>query len=149
MRNGSWKGNTEIEPKPGDKNIIFIETGCIKKESPEYMGLKLHKRQVCAIESAARNNPDYKVYLLYSCPVHGRLADSSEYVQAILTYPNVNLLKLDTKRYFSKTPLENWDFMAAMMNSSYPVEHASDVLRFLSLWKYGGTYLDTDFVILR
>jgi mannosyltransferase OCH1-like enzyme len=39
--------------------------------------------------------------------------------------------------------------MAAIKSSSTPVEHASDVLRFLSLWKYGGTYLDMDFVILR
>jgi hypothetical protein len=27
------------------------------------------------------------------------------------------------------------------------VVHASDVLRYLTLWKYGGTYLDMDFVI--
>jgi hypothetical protein len=25
--------------------------------------------------------------------------------------------------------------------------HASDILRFITLWKYGGTYLDMDFVI--
>jgi lactosylceramide 4-alpha-galactosyltransferase len=149
MRNGSWKRNIEIEPKPGDKNIIFIETGCIINESPEYMGLTLNKRQVCAIESAARSNPDYKVYLLHSCPVHGRLEDSREYVQTVFTYPNVNIWKLDAKRYLSKTPLENWDFVAAIMSSSFPVEHASDVLRLLSLWKYGGTYLDLDFIILR
>jgi hypothetical protein len=150
-RNGSRINHIETEPTPGDKHIIFIETGCLLDESQnfKYKGLVLHKRQVCAIESAARMNPDYKVHLLYSCPIHDSLEDSSEYVQTIFTYPNVNLWKLETKRHFSKTPLEKWNFKAAIMTSLWPKEHASDVLRFLTLWKYGGTYLDMDFVILK
>ena len=150
-RNGSRINHIETEPTPGDKHIIFIETGCLLDESQnsKYKGLVLHKRQVCAIESAAKMNPDYKVHLLYSCPIHDSLEDSTEYVQTIFTYPNVNLWKLETKRHFSKTPLEKWNFKAAIMSSRWPKEHASDVLRFLTLWKYGGTYLDMDFVILK
>jgi len=150
-RNGSRINHIETEPTPGDKHIIFIETGCLLDESQnsKYKGLVLHKRQVCAIESAAKMNPDYKVHLLYSCPIHDSLEDSSEYVQTIFTYPNVNLWKLETKRHFSKTPLEKWSFKAAIMTSLWPKEHASDVMRFLTLWKYGGTYLDMDFVILK
>ena len=151
MRNVSIINHTETEPTPGDKHIIFVETGCFldKSHNSNYKGLALHKRQVCAIESAAKMNPNYKVYLLYSCPVHGRLEDSSEYVQTIFTYPNVHLWRLETKTHFSNTPLETWNFKAAIMNSLWPKEHASDVVRFLTLWKYGGTYLDMDFVILR
>jgi lactosylceramide 4-alpha-galactosyltransferase len=52
-------------------------------------------------------------------------------------------------RYFSKTPLEKWDFGAAMASSSWPTEHSSDILRLLTLWKYGGTYLDLDVIILK
>ena len=150
-RNASRLNHAETEPNPGDKHIIFIETGCLLDESQnsKYKGLVLHKRQVCAIESAAKMNPDYRVYLLYSCPIHGRLEDSTKYVQTIFTYPNVHLWKLEIKRHFSKTPLENWNFRAALMNSLWPKEHASDVLRFLTLWKYGGTYLDMDIVILK
>jgi lactosylceramide 4-alpha-galactosyltransferase len=141
----------EIEPIPGDKNIIFIETRCLLDDSQRYkgLGLSLHKRQACAIESAARMNPDYKVYLLYSCPIQGRLQDSSEYVQTIFSYPNVKTWKLNIEKHFSKTPLEKWDFQAAMKSSEWPKEHSSDVLRFLTLWKYGGTYLDLDVVILK
>jgi hypothetical protein len=151
IKNGSRINRTEYEPTPGGKHIIFIETGCLLDEphNSKYKGLVLHKRQVCAIESAAKMNPEYKVHLLYSCPIHDRLEDSSEYVQTMFTYPNVNLWKLETERHFSKTPLEKWNFKAAIMSSRWPKEHASDVLRFLSLWKYGGTYLDMDFVILR
>ena len=141
----------EIEPTPGDKHIFFIETRCLLDESQnsKYLGLSLHRRQVCAVESAAKMNPDYKVYVLYTCPIYGTLQDSSEYVQTLFTYPNVHLWKLDIKRHFSKTPLEKWDFQAAIKSSLWPKEHSSDVLRILTLWKYGGTYLDLDFVILK
>jgi hypothetical protein len=141
----------EAEPTPGDKHIIFIETRCLLDDSQTYSGpgLSLHKRQACVIESAAKMNPDYKVYLLYSCPINGRLEDSSEYVQTIFTYPNVKLWKLNIARHFSKTPLEKWNFRAAINSSAWPKEHSSDVLRFLTLWKYGGTYLDLDVIILK
>lgn len=141
----------EIEPTAGDKHIIFIETRCLLDESQSRSdpGLSLHKRQACVIESAAKMNPDYKVYLLYSCPISGRLDDSSEYVKTIFTYPNVKLWKLNIARHFSETPLEKWDFRAAIKSSEWPNEHSSDVLRFLTLWKYGGTYLDLDVVILK
>lgn len=153
MRNATiLKMNSlEIEPTLGDKHIIFIETRCLLDDSQSHngLGLILHKRQSCVIESAAKMNPDYKVYLLYSCPINGTLEDSSEYVKTIFTYPNVNLWKLHIARHFSKTPLEKWDFQAAIKSSEWPNEHSSDVLRFLTLWKYGGTYLDLDVVILK
>ncbi|PNF32998.1 hypothetical protein B7P43_G16357 [Cryptotermes secundus] len=141
----------ESEPTPGDRNIIFIETGCVLGgyQGPDYLGLSLYKRQACTIESAAKMNPEYNVYILYSCPINGKLEDSSAHVRQIFKYPNVRLWRLDTTRYFSKTPLEKWDFGAAMASSSWPKEHSSDVLRLLTLWKYGGTYLDLDVVILK
>jgi hypothetical protein len=139
----------ETEPTPGDRHIIFIETGCLLSGShgPEYLGLSLYKRQACAIESAAKMNPEYKIYLIYSCPINGKLEDSSEHVRQIFAYPNVRLWRLDMTRYFSRTPLEKWDFRVAMASSSWPREHSSDVLRLLTLWKYGGTYLDLDVMI--
>jgi hypothetical protein len=151
VRSGWGTDRRETEPTAGDSHILFIETKCLlgNTQNPKYRGLSLHKRQVCAIESAAKMNPDYKVYLLYSCPIHGRLDDSSQYVRTLFTYPNVHLWKLDIKRHFSKTPLENWNFEAAIKSSRWPREHSSDVLRFLTLWKYGGTYLDLDFIILK
>lgn len=151
ISNGSTIDHLDIEPTPGDKHIIFIETRCLLDESQnsKYLGLSLHRRQVCAVESAAKMNPDYKVYVLYTCPIYGTLQDSSEYVQTLFTYPNVHLWKLDIERLFSKTPLEKWDFQAAIKSSLWPMEHSSDVLRIVTLWKYGGTYLDLDFVILK
>jgi hypothetical protein len=141
----------ETEPTPGDKQIIFIETRCILNNadvSNEH-GLSLHTRQACAIESAANMNPGYKVYLLYSCPMNGRFEESSPYVQSLLAYPNVKLWKLNVTGLLSKTPLEKWNFEAAIASSHWPMEHSSDVIRILTLWKYGGIYLDLDILVLK
>ncbi|XP_069685979.1 lactosylceramide 4-alpha-galactosyltransferase-like [Periplaneta americana] len=141
----------EEQPRPGGKHIIFLETRCLTKQSAphNHSGLLLHPRQACALESAARMNPDYKVYLLYSCPVIGGLGRSREYVKAVLTYPNVKLWELNVKDLLMKTPLENWDFLAAIRSSRWPVEHAGNVLRLLTLWKYGGTCIDLDVILLK
>jgi lactosylceramide 4-alpha-galactosyltransferase len=68
-------------------------------------------------------------------------------VKQIFSYPNVRIWKLVISDYFKRTPLETWDFTGKVRSSDWPVSHASDVLRFITLWKYGGTYLDMDFVI--
>lgn len=49
-------------------------------------------------------------------------------------------------KYAAGTPLENWLRSDAMFYSNYLYEHMSDVLRFLTLYKFGGIYVDTDVV---
>ena len=42
------------------------------------------------------------------------------------------------------------EWIAMKLNGSfYKVEHTSDVLRCAVLWRFGGTYLDADMVVLR
>jgi lactosylceramide 4-alpha-galactosyltransferase len=65
----------------------------------------------------------------------------------MLSYPNVRIWKLVVADFIKETPLENWDFMGKIRPSNWPVVHASDILRYTVLWKYGGTYLDLDFVM--
>jgi lactosylceramide 4-alpha-galactosyltransferase len=55
----------------------------------------------------------------------------------------MNLIK-----YTQGTPLENFMKENRLKNSSHPLEHTSDVVRVLTLSKYGGTYLDLDVISL-
>ena len=139
----------EAEPVPGERHIIFLETRCVLSDSfrEKQSGLDINQRQACAVSSAANTNPDSKVYLLYTCSVIGNRRDSPEYVKQMLSYPNVRIWKLVISDYIKGTPLETWDFMEKVLSSKWPVVHASDILRILTLWKYGGTYLDMDLVI--
>ncbi|XP_069686014.1 toxin Afp18-like [Periplaneta americana] len=138
------------EPRLGDKHIICLETRCLlNRKYYNYKGLLLHPRQVCSLESAARMNPDCKVYLMYSCPIIGGLEKSKEFVKALLMYPNVKLWRLNVTDQLLRSPLQDWNFQAAIRSSYWPNEHASDVLRLLTLWKYGGTYMDLDVIVLK
>lgn len=139
----------ETEPVPGQRHIIFLETRCVLHDSTSgsQSGLVISKREACAVASAANTNPDTNVYMLYMCSIVGKLSDSPEYVKQMLSYPNIRIWKLVVADFIKGTPLENWDFMGKVQSSKWPVVHASDILRYTVLWKYGGTYLDLDFVM--
>nr|CAD7413275.1 unnamed protein product [Timema cristinae] len=66
---------------------------------------------------------------------------------AVKHYPNVKLFHITMKRYFSSTPLEKWFQEGNIARTMWPVQHSSDVLRYLTLWKYGGTYMDLDIIV--
>lgn len=55
---------------------------------------------------------------------------------------NINLWS-----YAMGTPLEDWLLSDRLFLSKYLNSHVSDFLRYLSLYKYGGTYLDLDVVV--
>jgi lactosylceramide 4-alpha-galactosyltransferase len=136
------------EPVPGERHIIFLETSCVLNNSVtgKQSGLAVTQRGACAVASAANTNPDTTIYLLYTCSIVGGLGDSPEYVKQMLSYANVRIWKLVISDYIKGTPLETWDVMGKINSSLWPLSHASDILRFTTLWKYGGTYLDMDFV---
>jgi lactosylceramide 4-alpha-galactosyltransferase len=70
-------------------------------------------------------------------------------IDAIMSYKNVHLSYVDIYDYSENTPLESWMQKGILFNSSYVVTHTSDILRFLSLWRYTGTYLDLDVILKR
>jgi lactosylceramide 4-alpha-galactosyltransferase len=138
----------EVEPVPGHKNIIFIESRCaVRPKEAEGSGLLLTQRQACAIESAAKMNPDASVHLLFTCPMDGGMRASAPHVKELFRYPNVRIWKLDVPAFLQGSVLQNWDFIGHLEQSKWPVEHASYVLRYVALLKYGGTYLDLDVII--
>lgn len=45
------------------------------------------------------------------------------------------------------TPMEAWLLRDHLFESQYLNSHVSDFLRYLTLYKYGGTYMDLDVVV--
>jgi lactosylceramide 4-alpha-galactosyltransferase len=139
--------STASPAPPKGKSIFFHETSCASSVHGE---LVLTARQACAVESAAKMNPGLQVYLLFTAPVHlGNSSVSNKFVSQLFSYPNVHIRHLNFEKYFTGSPLEEWYKGGALKASRWPRSHASDVLRFLTLWKYGGTYLDLDVVVTR
>ncbi|XP_028141312.2 lactosylceramide 4-alpha-galactosyltransferase [Diabrotica virgifera virgifera] len=138
---------SEISPRPG-KSIFFHETSC---KSFNKGKITINSRQACAVESAARLNPDLDIYVLYSSPglIKSEGDESDKFLNALQSYKNVKIMHLDYGKYTKGTPVEELYSSGKIEKSQYVVSHASDVLRFLSLWKYGGYYFDLDVVHLK
>ncbi|GLV37081.1 alpha14-galactosyltransferase 2 [Carabus blaptoides fortunei] len=47
------------------------------------------------------------------------------------------------------TPVESLYHSGKLQSSKWPMIHLSDVLRYVTLWKYGGIYMDLDVLITR
>ncbi|XP_050426489.1 lactosylceramide 4-alpha-galactosyltransferase-like isoform X2 [Adelges cooleyi] len=59
------------------------------------------------------------------------------------------ILYINLRSYANNTPLQNFITSKTIFTSNWPVSHTSDLLRFLTLWKFGGTYLDLDVVLMK
>lgn len=138
----------DVPPIAGD-SIFFHETSCASASGNG--DLVFTNRQACAVESAARANPDADVYVLFLSPVRLKniLETRNVAIQALLSYSNIYFKHVTLSRYVEGTPLESWYKTGALKNSQWPTSHASDVMRYLTLWKYSGTYLDLDMVVLK
>jgi len=97
-----------------------------------------------------KNNPEWNVYVLFAANVGiNNHTGLSPLLRAVLGYKNVHFRKLNLSTFGDRTPLEEWMKEGVMFESNYVNSHLSDVLRYLTLYKYGGTYLDLDVVVLK
>ncbi|KAK9496358.1 hypothetical protein O3M35_013340 [Rhynocoris fuscipes] len=132
---------------PNNSNIFFIETSCIFSEyNPE--GIHLSSRQQCAIYSTAKMNPSRPVILYHSCPLHSNFYErSSEGSKQLLKLPNFFILNIKYDDILRGSIVEN--IIDDIKTSQYPVEHGADVLRLALLHRFGGAYMDLDFISIK
>ncbi|XP_059474334.1 lactosylceramide 4-alpha-galactosyltransferase-like [Neocloeon triangulifer] len=123
------------------KAIFFIETSRRGTINP---------RQMCAIESAAKNNPFSDVYLLLlDPPVNSSLMNNEQLKFVVRFYKNLKIVQTTSESYFAGTALQTLGRNGKIGQSNYPVEHMSDVMRILTILRFGGIYFDLDVMILR
>uniref|UniRef100_A0A2A4J1Y3 Alpha 1,4-glycosyltransferase domain-containing protein n=1 Tax=Heliothis virescens TaxID=7102 RepID=A0A2A4J1Y3_HELVI len=123
---------------PKLKSIFFHETSCRGG---------VDSRQACAVESAARANPDWEVYLLFNAPVSSVMHRKSCLVK-LLQYPNVRLARIHADS-FSRESAVQQIVRRDWRRSRYPVEHSADIMRMLTLHRWGGISLDLDMLVVK
>lgn len=106
------------------------------------------KKSIKKFNFLARINPDYKIYFLFCTNSTGVDLKVSELVEALLSYPNINLRYINPKEFSKGTKLEDFFARGVLNKSSYPLEHLSDIMRVLILNRYGGQFLDLDLISL-
>lgn len=129
------------KPKLG-RSIFFHETSCYKKKK-----IELNARQACAVESAALANPNLDVFLLFATAYIQDNTSKNPFLNAILSYPNVYIRSVNLWTYAESTPAAEWINDGKLFKSNYVLSHTSDFLRYLTLWRFGGTYLDMDVIV--
>lgn len=70
-----------------------------------------------------------------------------QYFDTLLNYPNIHLRTLNLWRFAQNTPISEWIKQDKLFESPYLLEQMSDILRAVTLFKYGGFYLDMDVVV--
>lgn len=122
---------SDIHPEIGKKKSIFFhETSC----ASFYNGkITISGRQACAVESAAKLNPNSQIFVLYASPGVFKFEEntiSDKLLQALLIYPNVKILHVDYEEYTKNTPLEQIFRDGQLEASEYAHSHASDIFRY-------------------
>ncbi|KAJ2939761.1 hypothetical protein O0L34_g17953 [Tuta absoluta] len=120
-------------------SIYFIETSCRG-------GLDM--RQACSVETAARAHPNRQINVLFAGKSTTKDEATQIYLNQLLKYKNVKFYKIHLFKYAKGTPLEHL-VVDKLRKSKYLIHHASDLLRFITLYKFGGIYLDLDVFIVK
>lgn len=105
------------------------------------------KRQACAIESAAKWNQDRDVFVIFTANVGFPDGIKSPIIRALEAYRNIHFRNVDLATYAADTPMDKWFQTQELFLSKYLVSHTSDFLRYTSMYKFGGIYLDLDVVV--
>lgn len=71
-------------------------------------------------------------------------------MSALTQYPNIQFRSVNIYKYAENTPAKDWiERNDQIFLSKYVIEHVSDYLRLLTLYKFGGIYFDLDTIIQR
>lgn len=105
-------------------------------------------RQACAIESAALRNPNRDIFVLFASPVGLKITGTlPQFVDILGKYDNIHFRNINLWRYSIDTPIYKWFQSDKMFESAFLFEHMSDILRAITLYRYGGFYMDLDVIV--
>uniref|UniRef100_A0A8C6RC87 Lactosylceramide 4-alpha-galactosyltransferase n=2 Tax=Nannospalax galili TaxID=1026970 RepID=A0A8C6RC87_NANGA len=122
-------------------NIFFLETS--DRISPNFLFM-------CSVESAARAHPESQVVVLMKgLPRDSAALPRNLGISLLRCFPNVQIRPLDLQGLFQDTPLAPWYLDLQRSWEPYLLPVLSDASRIALLWKFGGIYLDTDFIVLK
>uniref|UniRef100_A0A8C5MQ67 Lactosylceramide 4-alpha-galactosyltransferase n=1 Tax=Leptobrachium leishanense TaxID=445787 RepID=A0A8C5MQ67_9ANUR len=121
-----------------DGGIFFMETS--EQTNPSF-------QVMCAVESAAITHPNTKVTVLMkglSNRTHPSLG-----LSFLSCFPNVEFAPMNLREVFADTPLSGWYTSVEENREFCDLPILADACRLAVLWRSGGVYLDTDFIIFK
>ncbi|XP_073400370.1 lactosylceramide 4-alpha-galactosyltransferase [Dendrobates tinctorius] len=121
--------------------IFFLETS--DRTSPSFQAM-------CAVESTARAHPHTKITIMMNgLKGNNQSLPQNFGISFLSCFSTVQFVPLDFKKLFSDTLLGTWYSKVERHAELVDYPTLSDACRLAILWKWGGIYLDTDFIILK
>lgn len=107
------------------------------------------------IKKSSRKNitalayPEKKVYVIFLTKTREVIVNKTSLTHSLSQYGNIYFKYLNLLEFSKGTPLESWILSDTLEKSQFVLSHTSDVVRYLTLFKYGGTYLDLDVIVVK
>lgn len=112
--------------------------------------LTLQQRNpIMLFDSLCHHHPDIPIYLFI---LKGAVQVDDDVVAQFAQHGcRLIVLETDALSLVRNTPLQNWfaSHREEFEGGPYFYSHLTDLFRLTALWKYGGFYLDTDFIIMQ
>ncbi|XP_059487107.1 lactosylceramide 4-alpha-galactosyltransferase-like [Neocloeon triangulifer] len=129
-----------FDAKFGTKVAFFMETS-----GEGY----LRPREVCAIESLAKTNPDMQAVLVFTYPVQNLNLRKNPTLAAVSRkMKNLHIVTMNSTKVLLNSPIFRQK-LNILQQSKFPTVFLSDFLRVLLVYTFGGIYFDTDFIIFK
>lgn len=115
-------------------DIFFVNTGELVQLTP---------REACALESAARANPNATIHYYITGMLRPKTGQLEEkFWNTLQGLSNVEMNFINITEFMAATPLVE-------INPKWVEWHRSELLRYALLWKYPGTFLNADIISRR
>lgn len=122
------------------KQIFFHETSCKG-------GLDSH--EACAIESAANVNRDWDINVFFA-GTPSRMFLNSTMFKVLSQTNNIHFYRVLISTFNTNSPMRSLEPTdITHTNKKYSLRNFADMLRYSTLYKYGGVYLDLDVISVR
>ena len=69
--------------------------------------------------------------------------------ELVAQYSNIHIKYVNINTFLEETPLHNLWKESRLQTSNFLVSHLSDILRYILIYRFGGTYADTDVIFLK
>lgn len=109
-----------------------------------------HSREACAYESAALTNPNRDVFIIFLSPF-GLDMNYEKWplsIRALMEYPNIYFRTVRLEDLFKNSILEKGFDKNQIYDPRFS-EHLKVLSQILLAYRYGGTCLNTEYLILR
>ncbi|XP_047024360.1 lactosylceramide 4-alpha-galactosyltransferase-like [Helicoverpa zea] len=134
------------EELPSTENPVFApKSNSIYFHDTSHIG-GLTPRQACSVESAARVHPRQDVYVLFSSPVAEDTLKAS-CLAKLREFPNVKFLRINISEYSKGTAVQS--ILNNLKGSIFRMQYAADMLKILTLYKWGGICVETDMIMIK